>query len=120
MEALRQTRFVPMTDRELLSLARELFGSRRSFELLGWATWWLMSGQFDLIEPLIKASAEQGYSKSATYRAIKDFRRLRREVAIREGREPELQVTGSLGADVPLLERLVNVERLWFKDDLAR
>ena len=72
----------------------------------------MISGQMDQIEQVIKAGQEQGFSRSATYRAIKDFRRLRREVAIREGREPEPQVVGSLAEDVRLLRRFSALERI--------
>lgn len=64
---------------EDLMLFREMvafFGLRRFMELVGWAVLWGVMG-IESVNELRKELETQGLSKSATYRAAADFKRLR-------------------------------------------
>ena len=64
---------------EDLTLFREMaafFGLRRFMELVGWAVLWGVMG-IESVNDLRKELEAQGLSKSATYRAAADFKRLR-------------------------------------------
>ena len=64
---------------EDLTVFREMvafFGLRRFMELVGWAVLWGVMG-IKSVNEMRKELEEQGLSKSATYRAAADFRRLR-------------------------------------------
>lgn len=64
---------------EQLTLFREMvafFGLRRFMELVGWAVLWGVMG-IESVNELRKELETQGLSKSATYRAAADFKRLR-------------------------------------------
>lgn len=64
---------------EDLTLFREMvafFGLRRFMELVGWAVLWGVMG-IESVNELRKELEAQGLSKSATYRAAADFKRLR-------------------------------------------
>lgn len=64
---------------EDLTVFREMvafFGLRRFMELVGWAVLWGVMG-IESVNELRKELEAQGLSKSATYRAAADFKRLR-------------------------------------------
>ena len=64
---------------EDLTVFREMvsfFGLRRFMELVGWAVLWGVMG-LESVNELRKELEAQGLSKSATYRAAADFKRLR-------------------------------------------
>jgi hypothetical protein len=64
-------------DAEFFTALITLFGAERSVGLAGWAVWWGMTGEIDNLKAVRERLQDQGLSRSAVYRALADFRRLR-------------------------------------------
>jgi hypothetical protein len=63
-----------------------LFGTRRAVALIGWSTWWGVSGVTDLKELRLSLEA-RGLSYASAYRATADFRKFREYLESKEKRE---------------------------------
>jgi hypothetical protein len=74
-------------DLEFLSAVIGLFGTQRAVELAGWAVWWGMTGEIDNVKAARERLQEQGLSRSAVYRALADFKRLRDHLEEKEQNE---------------------------------
>jgi hypothetical protein len=61
---------------ELLSELFTLFGTRRAVALIGWSTWWGVTGVTDL-KQLRESLEARGLSYASAYRAAADFRKFR-------------------------------------------
>jgi hypothetical protein len=89
-------------DLELLSTMIEMFGTRRTMELAGWAIRWGLSGEIDNLKELRERLEAQGLSRRAVYRALADFRLLRERLEATERREiTNIELLRRLGAPVP-------------------
>jgi hypothetical protein len=70
---------------ELVSELFAVFGTRRAFALIGWATWWGVCGVTDLKELRLSLEA-RGLSYASAYRATAEFRKFRAHLESRENR----------------------------------
>jgi hypothetical protein len=71
-------------DAEFFTALITLFGPERSIGLAGWAVWWGMTGEIDNLKAVRERLQEQGLSRTAVYRALADFRRLREHLEATE------------------------------------
>jgi hypothetical protein len=74
-------------DMELFSAMMQLFGTRRSMELAGWAIRWGMTGEIDDLKTVRERLLAQGLSRTAVYRALVDFKQLRDHLEASEHHE---------------------------------
>jgi hypothetical protein len=91
-----------MTDAEVFAEAVRLFGGERAIGLTGWAVWWAMTGDIDNLKAVRERLQEQGLSRSAVYRALADFKRLRDHLEEKEHKKiTNSELLLRMGATVP-------------------
>jgi hypothetical protein len=74
-------------DAEFFSALMTLFGAERAIGLAGWAVWWGMTGEIDNLKAVRERLQAEGLSRTAVYRALADFRRLREHLEATEQRQ---------------------------------
>lgn len=77
-------------DIEFMGEMLSFFGSRRTFELIGWCLWWSMIGArsfADIYRIYESKKPKNGASRSASYRSIADIKRFREHLIKLEERE---------------------------------
>ncbi len=70
---------------EIVGELFNLFGTRRAVALIGWSTWWGVTGVTDVKELRLSLEA-RGLSYASAYRATADFRKFREYLESKEKR----------------------------------
>lgn len=98
----------PVGDLELTLLMMEMFGTRRSMELVGWAVRWGLTGEADDIAGARRRLIEEGLGRSSVYRAMADFRLLRERIDATEGGAITMrELVGRLVSGIPQVVQTV-------------
>lgn len=88
---------------DLFSEMIELFGWRRTVELIGWSARWDMAG-IDNISEIRRRYEEIGASRSAAYRAASDCKQIGDRLLVKYGRDVEMkEILKALANGIPYM-----------------